>query len=281
MFRKILNMSYSDYDEMLLEKIRKKHIRKCLRNKNQREELKDSNKYKVNRTQAYNIILDNYFLGYDFYGNIRDVKKLVYDKIECGIVDIDNNIYYLFRVLEGTYGEKYFPLNIDTNDLEKLICLVNVDTGEYLYYPKDISDLNIKDKIIISEDNEDRIDLSHALANYLEEEKKKKSDFDSKYNYNIKYDDIINIVNNRLNLKTDFVRNYGKGITYISFDDYVVDLFNINAKKYYVVSVISGDISGMDDNMMWDGKLDDEDLKLLRCLIDVENGEYRYYPDKR
>ena len=119
------------------------------------------------------------------------------------------------------------------------------------------------------------------MANYLEEEKKKKSDFDSKYNYNIKYDDIINIVNNRLNLKTDFVRNYGKGITYISFDDYVVDLFNINAKKYYVVSVISGDISGMDDNMMWDGKLDDEDLKLLRCLIDVENGEYRYYPDKR
>ena len=274
-------MSDLDYEDMLLKKIRQKHIKKCFKNKKQKEELKDNNNYRVNRTQAYSMILGDYFLGYDYYGDIKKVKELNYNKIESGIVDINNNTYYIFRVLEGERKVKFTYLDLNEDDLKELICLIDVNTGDYIYYPRDITNLNIRDKIIIEENKDEEFDylFSDYFGDYINQKKKYIEEFDKKYNYKIKYVDIINIVNYRLNLKTDFVRNSNRIITYISFNDYDIDVIDINNKKYYVVRVCSGDISGMDGNMMWDGCLDEDDLKLLRCLIDVETGEYIYYPD--
>lgn len=84
-------------------------------------------------------------------------------------------------------------------------------------------------------------------------------------------------------LKTDFTRNSKReGITFIGLYNATVELIEKNEKKYWQYEVLSGDISWMEfderGDTFCDGGLTEEDLKLLRCLIDVETGDYTYYP---
>lgn len=94
----------------------------------------------------------------------------------------------------------------------------------------------------------------------------------------------LKIANQNNTLKTDFCRNsHREGISYLSFDNYTIDLIEKDNKKYWQYQVFSGDISWINyqgnETEFCDGKLAEDDLKFLRCLIDTETGDYIYYPD--
>lgn len=106
---------------------------------------------------------------------------------------------------------------------------------------------------------------------------------DDKYPYPIKKSKAISIAKRDNTLKTDFCRNTDRqGISYLGFYSYDINVVKKDNKTYWEFQVFDGDISWIeftDDNTTYyDGKLSDEDLKYLRCLIDVETGDYIYYP---
>lgn len=83
------------------------------------------------------------------------------------------------------------------------------------------------------------------------------------------------------NLKTNFFRLDSRYISYLGFDDCKVELVDgDNNRKYYLVNITKGEISWLDDDTFYDGIFCDNDFDLLQCLIDVETGEYIYYPKK-
>lgn len=89
------------------------------------------------------------------------------------------------------------------------------------------------------------------------------------------------------NLKSDYFRNTCKYISYLDFSNCKVDLVDgDNGRKYWFVKITEGEFSSIstseDDSstIFSDGKLGNDDFKLLQCLIDVNTGEYIYYPKK-
>lgn len=132
------------------------------------------------------------------------------------------------------------------------------------------------------------IEENPELVEKIAEENRKKSEKeageDLKYNFPIKRSTAINIAQKNNTLKTDFCRNSDrKGISFLGFDNYTIDVIEKNEKKYWQFQVLSGDISWMDfeknETIYCDGKLVEDDFKFLRCLIDTESGDYIYYPD--
>lgn len=135
-------------------------------------------------------------------------------------------------------------------------------------------------KAEIEEDDEDEFYEDEKC--YMESIKKLKEE-DAKYNFPILRSKALEIANRDENLKTDYCRNTSRGnISYICFTDKKIEVVEIENKKYWQIQILSGDVSGMEVNRKesynWDGWLGDKDLNLLRCLIDVETGEYIYYP---
>lgn len=132
----------------------------------------------------------------------------------------------------------------------------------------------------IEEDNDDEFYEDEKC--YMESIKKLKEE-DAKYNFPILRSKALEIANRDENLKTDYCRNTSRGnISYICFTDKKIEVVEIENKKYWQIQILSGDVSGMEVNRNgsynWDGWLGDKDLNLLRCLVDVETGEYIYYP---
>lgn len=132
----------------------------------------------------------------------------------------------------------------------------------------------------IEDDDEDEFYEDEKC--YMESIKKLKEE-DAKYNFPILRSKALEIANRDENLKTDYCRNTSRGnISYICFTDKKIEVVEIENKKYWQIQILSGDVSGMEVNRKesynWDGWLGDKDLNLLRCLIDVETGEYIYYP---
>ncbi len=132
----------------------------------------------------------------------------------------------------------------------------------------------------IEEDNDDEFYEDEKC--YMESIKKLKEE-DAKYNFPILRSKALEIANRDENLKTDYCRNTSRGnISYICFTDKKIEVVEIGNKKYWQIQILSGDVSGMEVNRNgsynWDGWLGDKDLNLLRCLVDVETGEYIYYP---
>lgn len=109
-------------------------------------------------------------------------------------------------------------------------------------------------------------------------EKKK----DKKYNYPILRSQAFEIINRDENLKSDFVKDDERNITFISFEKWDTKLVNIDNKKYWQVQILRGDVSwvGYEDDSVtnYDGVFIENDLKRLRAIVDVETGEYKYYP---
>ena len=132
----------------------------------------------------------------------------------------------------------------------------------------------------IEEDNDDEFYEDEKC--YMESIKKLKEE-DAKYNFPILRSKALEIANRDENLKTDYCRNTSRGnISYICFTDKKIEVVEIENKKYWQIQILSGDVAGMEVNRNgsynWDGWLGDKDLNLLRCLVDVETGEYIYYP---
>ena len=107
---------------------------------------------------------------------------------------------------------------------------------------------------------------------------------DSKYPFPIKKSEAKYIAKRDYTLKTDFCRNTKrKSISFLGFDDADIDVVEIDGKKYWQYQVTRGDISWINFHIIGteycDGPLVEKDFELLRCLIDVENGDYIYYPN--
>lgn len=104
--------------------------------------------------------------------------------------------------------------------------------------------------------------------------------------YKISQKEAFEIANLNRNLKSDFVRNVEDCITYLAFKKYATDITTINGKKYWNVRVLEADYSTIEEDgfgtKFSDGtyreKYSKEKLDKLSCLIDVETGEYKYYP---
>ena len=104
------------------------------------------------------------------------------------------------------------------------------------------------------------------------------------YNFPISRSDAFKIARLNETLKTDYYRKCRENLTYISFDELKITLVEKKKKKYWQVEVLSGERSGVEIKknytIDWDGIIPKKDLSKLRCLIDVETGEYIYYPKK-
>ena len=136
-------------------------------------------------------------------------------------------------------------------------------------------------EIIDKEDyvGDDKLDFIDFKDDLYEEKKD-----DDKYSYPILRSMAINIARKNCTLKTDFCRNSNnKGISYLGFTSYDIKPIEKDNKTYWLFQVLDGDISWIefnDNNTTYcDGRLDDNDLKYLRCLIDVNTGDYIYYPN--
>lgn len=131
---------------------------------------------------------------------------------------------------------------------------------------------------------DDNPELVEKIAEDNRKKSKKEAEEDLKYNFPIKRSMAINIAQKNNTLKTDFCRNSDrKGISFLGFNNYTIDVIEKNEKKYWQFQVLSGDISWMDfeknETIYCDGKLVEDDFKFLRCLIDTESGDYIYFPD--
>ena len=131
---------------------------------------------------------------------------------------------------------------------------------------------------------DDNPELVEKIAEDNKKKSKKEAEEDLKYNFPIKRSMAISIAQKNNTLKTDFCRNSDrKGISFLGFNNYTIDVIEKNEKKYWQFQVLSGDISWMDfeknETIYCDGKLVEDDFKFLRCLIDTESGDYIYFPD--
>lgn len=86
-------------------------------------------------------------------------------------------------------------------------------------------------------------------------------------------------------LKSDFFRNTNQYTSYLDFTDCNVELVDgDNGKKYWLVKITKGKFSSIsyneddDSTIFSDGRLNKDDFNLLQCLIDVNTGEYIFYP---
>lgn len=116
---------------------------------------------------------------------------------------------------------------------------------------------------------------------------RQQDDFETKYGqykFLISSDTAYEIACQNENLKTDYCRANRKSYSYIGFRDKRIDLVEIDQRLYWKIQILDCDISGIDfekgETVFWDGFVPDKDLYKLKCLIDVETGEYIYYPRK-
>ena len=134
-----------------------------------------------------------------------------------------------------------------------------------------------------SNEYEDYPEIDKNIARENSKKSEKLAEEDIKYDFPIKKSQVAMIAKKSNTLKTDFCRNSDReGISYLSFNDYKIDLVNINNKKYWQFQVNSGDISWIsnekNETIYNDGWLLGNDLNYLRCLVDTETGNYIYYP---
>ena len=91
----------------------------------------------------------------------------------------------------------------------------------------------------------------------------------------------LKIANKDENLKTDYAKAYQKEyhrmIGLLEFTDKEIEIVEINNRKYWKIQVTNGKMGSRDKRgRFFDGRIVKSDL--LVCLIDVETGEYIYYP---
>ncbi len=104
-------------------------------------------------------------------------------------------------------------------------------------------------------------------------------------NYPISRQQAINIAKENENLKSDFLKlAKEKKYSYFSFSKIEAEIFNKDDRTYWMIQVVDGNLSWVEfaedgETIFVDGTFTEEEFKQLRCLIDVETGEYIYYPD--
>lgn len=100
--------------------------------------------------------------------------------------------------------------------------------------------------------------------------------------FKIKKQDAFDIADLDENLKSDYYKNTKReGNITLLFNDNRVKLINLDGRKYWCVQILDADVEGVtyiSEEEEKENCFSTEDMKILRCLIDVETGEYVYYP---
>lgn len=100
--------------------------------------------------------------------------------------------------------------------------------------------------------------------------------------FKIKKNQAFNIADLDENLKSDYYKNTKReGNITLLFNDNRVKLINLDGRKYWCVQILDADVNGItyvSEEEEDENRFSTEDMKILRCLIDVETGEYVYYP---
>lgn len=141
-----------------------------------------------------------------------------------------------------------------------------------------ISEL-LKKEELKKEDNEEEIfDFDTLFVNKIEQLPKESEFPISQYR-------AFKIAEQNENLKSDFFRNADKYISYLDFTDCKIELLKLNDKQYWYIKITDGEVSSIytdefGNSTFADGTFGEESLKMLQCLVDVNSGEYIYYPEK-
>ena len=78
----------------------------------------------------------------------------------------------------------------------------------------------------------------------------------------------------------DYVKKCKERYTGFWVTDAAMDVVDIEDRKCYLYQVKEADIAWRKNGDSYDGIVSPEGLKYLRCLVDVNTGDYKYYPDK-
>lgn len=101
----------------------------------------------------------------------------------------------------------------------------------------------------------------------------------SSYKYSITEYEALKIA--KKNLTKEYIRILkNNDITYVSLYLKMTKIVEYNAKKYYYIKASGGEVSGIEKDTYWDREITKEDYKKLRCLIDVDTGDYKYINER-
>lgn len=107
---------------------------------------------------------------------------------------------------------------------------------------------------------------------------------DGKYPYPISKTLAIKIAEENYTLKEDFLKIINSNeISFVHFYDYTTDVIEKDGRKYWQIQANKGKYFWVELKRKHanhkERELNADDFRLLRCLIDVENGDYIYYPN--
>lgn len=257
--------------------------------KNQKAALEELEKEKENHTLAVEGVL---ILGKMYYRlakeqeryNLEEANKNYKKAYEffkgCEVCFAEANYYLGIMHLRGDEVEKSQEEAL--KEFEDAIKMGDTYSFEFLI--KEFGHLyewKMKKKYYV--DNSLNMNMNMDIELFGDEPKN--IDELNQHKYKVSVRRALKIANKDETLKTDFMKKNWQErqevITYIKFRDKKVDYIELNGRGYWQIQVTSGDISGRrgeKGEIWWHGSIVEETSNLLRCLIDVETGEYRYYP---
>ncbi len=279
--------------------------------------IKVANLYGAYSDELYNIqnVIENHVLVFDIENDgifLNDVEVIYYLDYVYYILTYEGDGYKenanMYREVELENGQTLEDLyNIEVkkfvklfkeildflnvkydkseNNMEKLkslvirnypyyeSCLINlVSHNPNVTYIKQLDYMeNIYDNIKNTYKNYDE-----NMKNYEKTNNEDIEFIDDDEDYNVSSEDAYKIA--KKYLVKDFIKNSEINITYIRFTKYKIKLKD---EKYWHIKIIECDMSWVEkDGTLCDGIAEENELKKLQCLIDVNTGEYIYYPER-
>ena len=142
----ILNNNVESDNDKTFNQIIEERLINSTKEKNNKEDItkekKKTKKYNISKEEAFNIASESRNLKTDFVknSNRKNVTFLTFGDKEIKLVNIKNKKYWQIQILDGEisqmYNDSFFDGFIKKEETKYLRCLVDANTGEYIYYPK-------------------------------------------------------------------------------------------------------------------------------------------------
>jgi len=131
--------------------------------------------------------------------------------------------------------------------------------------------------------DEEEIDFDPERDYYLSNIDK----LDNSDKYPISEYKAFEIASEKRNLKNDYYKRDSRCITYIGFTDCTVDMITHNNENFWHVKITRGDVSWVENDdpdddfnqTFCDGHFIEDDFEKLQCLVNINTGEYIYFPE--
>ena len=142
----ILNNNVESDNDKTFNQIIAERLINSTKEKNNKEDIKKekkkTKKYNISKEEAFNIASESRNLKTDFVknSNRKNVTFLTFGDKEIKLVNIKNKKYWQIQILDGEisqmYNDSFFDRYKKKEETKYLRCLVDANTGEYIYYPK-------------------------------------------------------------------------------------------------------------------------------------------------